>query len=449
MFVGGFGAATPQAGTGGGIFGAAATPGGAATPGTSFFGANTPGTNRPGFTTSTPAPGALGQGGFGSATPFGATPAGATTPGQGLFGKTNTTSAFGAGTATAPAFGAGATTTPGFGTSATGFGAGSANRTGGSSLFGGGGGFGTGLGAGSGTAGFGGQGQGGGMFGASTSGGFMQGGANAGPQQVPGVWQQAEQIKAYFSTNSPHCQFRHYFYNMVHPNDVQFYGRPNNHDETLWNQAQRDNPDPTCMVPALAVGFDDLKKRLQLQEEANQAHRLKLEASDFPTYSCEMTKKIQDMERAHHLETTIKLAERKRKYVQLAHTVIRLMKSVQVLRNLGYSVRQEEESLRVRLESMATQLRNPAQFRGRVGEIASQLAMLKDARASAAAASAAGMGGELGDNVVLDEGTLKLLYKVLAEQHTGLSHLTDVIQTDMKDISIMEAGYPEAGAFRG
>jgi len=36
---------------------------------------------------------------------------------------------------------------------------------------------------------------------------------------------------------------------MVHPSEVQYYARPAPQDEALWQQAQRDNPDPTWYGP--------------------------------------------------------------------------------------------------------------------------------------------------------------------------------------------------------
>lgn len=39
---------------------------------------------------------------------------------------------------------------------------------------------------------------------------------------------------------------QHFFYNLVDPNQVQFYGRPQNAtNEALWQKAVRENPDPS------------------------------------------------------------------------------------------------------------------------------------------------------------------------------------------------------------
>ncbi|RKP24616.1 hypothetical protein SYNPS1DRAFT_4475, partial [Syncephalis pseudoplumigaleata] len=67
--------------------------------------------------------------------------------------------------------------------------------------------------------------------------------------------EQLESLKVAWDTTSPLCQLQHYLYNLVHPSEVHLYQCPPNQNETLWRQAQRDNPDPSCLVPVLAVGF--------------------------------------------------------------------------------------------------------------------------------------------------------------------------------------------------
>ncbi|KAJ1558846.1 hypothetical protein HK096_002259 [Nowakowskiella sp. JEL0078] len=205
-------------------------------------------------------------------------------------------------------------------------------------------------------------------------GGLFPGQANTQPHIV----QLMEQIKMNWNPESPYCHFRHYFYNMVHPNEAKYYVKPQNHDETLWLQAMNDNPDPSCMVPALAIGFGDIKKRMEQQEAFNLAHKAKLQ---------EIRERLDKIERDRHLETAMKLKEFQRRHMQLAARVLLLMKKIQILRNLGYSIRAEEESLRVRLEAMSLQLKKPSQFRGRISELVAQVQMLKESGGLAASAS--------------------------------------------------------------
>ncbi|KAJ3080147.1 hypothetical protein HK102_003266 [Quaeritorhiza haematococci] len=221
---------------------------------------------------------------------------------------------------------------------------------------------------------------------------------------------------------------QHYFYNIVHPSEVHLYTRPPDQDEALWNQAMMDNPDPSCMVPVLAVGFDDIKKRMEEQDKQNAVHKFKLEEARI---------QLEKIQRKHHLDTTVKLDEYKRRHAELSHRVLQLIKKVEVLRNKGYSIRADEETLKVRLEAMALQLKKPSQFRGRINELWAQLQQLKESRRLANAAMA-GVEYE-----VADEESLRMIYQAMADMQAGLSHLTDIVKTDQKDTEILWRGYHE------
>lgn len=82
---------------------------------------------------------------------------------------------------------------------------------------------------------------------------------------------------------------------MVDPQQVPFYGRPPNMADSLWEKAQKENPDPRwcvvqdivltfqvdvfslSMVPALALGIGDVQKRVEAQAKTSEAHKAKLE----------------------------------------------------------------------------------------------------------------------------------------------------------------------------
>ena len=83
---------------------------------------------------------------------------------------------------------------------------------------------------------------------------------------------------------------------MVDPQQVPFYARPPNMADSLWEKAQKENPDPRwyvienhiallsqadtpslSMVPALALGIGDIQKRVEAQAKTSEAHKAKLE----------------------------------------------------------------------------------------------------------------------------------------------------------------------------
>ncbi|KAG4104639.1 hypothetical protein H8356DRAFT_979811 [Neocallimastix lanati (nom. inval.)] len=334
-----------------------------------------------------------------------------------------------------------------------------------------------------------------GLFGSNTTTGF---GGMSQQQQFMGI-QQAQQhtstvadelrkIQEYWNPQSPNCQFKHYFYNMVHPSDVSRYVKPPNDDEGLWRQAQKNNPDSSCMVPALAIGFDGIKKRMAEQSKQTNAHEAKLK---------ELSDKVEKLRQKHLLETTGKLEEYRRRHLNLAHRTLKIMKQVYILKNRGYSIRPEEETLKVRLENLSTSLRKSSQFRGRIEELWAHLQMIRDHPgtswynlASTSSninnnnnttlngnisnninkLSSTGKGnsnlttmnnnsnlGSSGTNInngeinsqpgryVIDEEGLQTIHKILTEHQHGLSILTDYVKKNSKEIEDMYRGYHEPG----
>ncbi|KAG0317672.1 hypothetical protein BGZ97_005050 [Linnemannia gamsii] len=244
--------------------------------------------------------------------------------------------------------------------------------------------------------------------------------------QIP-VWQRLMDIKNAWDSNHPNCRFKHFFYNFVHPDDVNKYGPPPNVELYDWNQALQECPDRECMVPALAVGFEDLKKRMETQNDMTEMQRIKLE---------EIEAKMSQIMQFHMLQTANKVREFKRRHIQLAQRVLTLMKRVQILRNRGVPLRADEEVLRVRLENALEQLRNPAHFRGKITELWAQLQILKDSKRLHPA----------GNYEVSDEAQLEGISKVLQDHQAGLHQMTMVLQQDMQDIETLQRKLEEMGS---
>ncbi|KAF9953056.1 hypothetical protein BGZ70_000381 [Mortierella alpina] len=244
--------------------------------------------------------------------------------------------------------------------------------------------------------------------------------------QIP-VWQNLLYIKNAWDPTHPNCQFKHFFYNFVHPDDVNKYGPPPNVDVYEWRQALEECPDRECMVPALAVGFEDLKKRMECQNDMTDMQRIKLD---------EIEVKMNEIMQFHLLQTASKVREFKRRHIQLAQRVLTLMKRVQILRNRGVPIRADEEMLRVRLENALEQLRNPAHFRGKITELWAQIQILKDSKRL----------HPTGSYDVSDEAQLEVIGKVLQDQQAGLQHITAILQQDMQDIETLQRKLEEVAS---
>ncbi|KAJ3007747.1 hypothetical protein HKX48_008957 [Thoreauomyces humboldtii] len=277
----------------------------------------------------------------------------------------------------------------------------------------------------------------GGMFGgqATFGGGFgqpqvQQQQQQQAPPQLVTVADHLQEMAAMWNPDNPRCQFKHYFYNIVHPSEVQSYGPQPTEDFRLYQQAQRDNPDPKCMVPVEAVGFRDIKKRVDMQDMAYRAHKDKLE---------EMRTKLIELQRTHFLETSAKLEEYKRRQAALIAKTLKLMTKVQKIRNRGYSVRAEEEKFKTRLEGMERDLQKPSVFRGRLNEIWAHLQQNKSSKQFSLT------GGVDASYNISDEEQLGLMLQTLTGHQNGLAVLTEVAQQDTKIAGDVLRGYEEAG----
>jgi nuclear pore complex protein Nup54 len=129
------------------------------------------------------------------------------------------------------------------------------------------------------------------------------------------VWHSLALLKSWWDPKSPHCRFKYYFYNVVAPNEVQLYQKPADQDQKAWDKAQEMNPDRTKLVPALAIGFDDVQKRMDEQHKLSEAHSAKL---------AELEAILKNIQRKSQLEIAKKLEEYKRRHMQTAQRVIKV-----------------------------------------------------------------------------------------------------------------------------
>ncbi|CAO3610749.1 unnamed protein product [Cunninghamella echinulata] len=246
-------------------------------------------------------------------------------------------------------------------------------------------------------------------------------------QQQQNVWQQLALIRAHWDPTSPLCQFRHYFYNMVPPNEVHLYVRPSTQDEQLWNEAQKNNPDPTCMVPVLAVGFDDILKRMEIQDQQSELHKNKLE---------EISQRLETVQRNYELGSQARLEEHKRRHIDLTQRLIRLLRLVQTLRYKGFPLNDGEMALQKNFQELASQSNSPDQLFNKMLHLWSQLQSIKKARLQAL--------GQYDENTLctwetLNENDTNRIAKVLADEQQGLSHVINILKKDMEDVETLEA----------
>ncbi|KAK4512736.1 ubiquinol--cytochrome-c reductase subunit 6 [Mucor velutinosus] len=240
------------------------------------------------------------------------------------------------------------------------------------------------------------------------------------------VWHALALLKSWWDPKSPNCRFQHYFYNVVSPQEAHLYQKPADHDQAAWDAAQAANPDRTTRVPALAIGFDDVQKRMDEQHKLSEAHSAKL---------AEIETTIKEIQKKSQLETAVKLDEYKRKHMQAAQRVIKFLKYAQVLRNKGLSITPDEEVMRARLENIQAQLQRSEQFHGKLSQLWAQLQFIKES------------GRKYGkiDGVdewdAVSEENMRGITKILDEQNNGVQHIIEVIETDTAEVDNLRKGW--------
>jgi len=194
---------------------------------------------------------------------------------------------------------------------------------------------------------------------------------------------------------------------------------PSGIDARLWKQAIADNPNPTKLLPVPLVGFKAIQSRITAQEVQNKAHcgRLDTLAQDIEN----LNKKQAD--------TVAALTEAKRKQLELAHRVLRVLVKQEITRKTGFTISQEEEQLRGQLEGLAGELATPTQFKGRLNELLSQVRLQSQASVLAG-----------GEKYTLDQYAVEDIKTVLKDQQNGIQALVQCVKEDLKDLEVMITG---------
>ncbi|XP_061732565.1 nucleoporin p54 isoform X2 [Nerophis ophidion] len=199
-------------------------------------------------------------------------------------------------------------------------------------------------------------------------------------------------------------------------------------DPIIWEQAKVDNPEPEKLIPVPMVGFKELHRRLQIQDQMTKQHQTRVDivANDI----IELQK--------NQATTVAKIAQYKRKLMDLSHRVLQVLIKQEIQRKSGYAIQVDEEHLRVQLDTIQSELNAPTQFKGRLNELMSQIRMQNHFGAVRSE-----------ERYSVDADLLREIKQHLKQQQDGLSHLISVIKDDLEDIKLIEHGLSDSGHMRG
>ncbi|KAK0469240.1 nucleoporin complex subunit 54-domain-containing protein [Desarmillaria tabescens] len=237
--------------------------------------------------------------------------------------------------------------------------------------------------------------------------------------------QKIESIANAWNPSSPQCRFQHYFYNLVEPNQVNMYGRPPNAtNDALWQKAVQENPDPSCLVPVIANGFDDLRQRVDGQSEQATAHKGNIK---------DLQKRLADLQTQHSTNTISRLARFSQTQIQLAQRIMALVQHLHLLIPTVRSsaIRPEEEELFAKIESIEEEVRGgKGKMKAKLDELWAVFGALKAREEGIRERRNAG-------DWKVDEEGLARIAQILSEQQNGLAYLTTILQKNLKDLGVI------------
>ncbi|KAG9354111.1 hypothetical protein JZ751_012235 [Albula glossodonta] len=199
-------------------------------------------------------------------------------------------------------------------------------------------------------------------------------------------------------------------------------------DPIIWEQAKVDNPDPEKLIPVPMVGFKELLRRLKIQDQMTKQHQTRVDI---------ISNDISELQK-NQATTVAKIAQYKRKLMDLSHRVLQVLIKQEIQRKIGYAIQVDEEHLRVQLDTIQSELNAPTQFKGRLNELMSQIRMQNHFGAVRSE-----------ERYSVDSDLLREIKQHLKQQQEGLSHLISVIKDDMEDIKLIEHGLHDSVHVRG
>ena len=213
-------------------------------------------------------------------------------------------------------------------------------------------------------------------------------------------------------------------YNVVSPSDVSRYGRPATMNESLWDAAVANNPDPSRMVPVQANNFDDLLRRSEMQTQRIREHGAVLS---------QIEEGLSQMESAVEGDVTTRLATYRRRHRELARKLLRLASVVdmETARGDRATLTVGEAERRKKVIAIARALAEPAEFKDKLADLV-----------------------ELGESHVLERRARKdveirdvraagAIRNLLGEQLKGIEHLAKVCEKAKRDLDIVTEGVGE------
>lgn len=229
---------------------------------------------------------------------------------------------------------------------------------------------------------------------------------------------QISRIQSAWDRSSPACEFQYYFYNRVPREEAALYVKPPNEDQKRWDEAIAKRPDDS-LVPVLAVGFEDVARRMASQKQQVFAYRTRMH---------EIANKLSELASKNDLSTVTKVHEAQIKHLDITKRILKLAIRLQIIRMRGYALTPDEELLRVRVDRLAAQLKDPSTF-GRMHELWARMVYVREQ-----IKKLEHEGVSLDSDLTISQLDQQLgaVLKALQDQHKTISYVTKLLLDDEK-----------------
>jgi nuclear pore complex protein Nup54 len=230
------------------------------------------------------------------------------------------------------------------------------------------------------------------------------------------IEKQLIEIKNAYDPNSPQSRFHAIFYNRIDPKlTAASYVQHQLASAKMWENAQQNNPDPSSFVPVLAIGFEDIRKRMIAQQDARLALTSAVES---------MQKSVEDMRNVFEANTRGEIEELRHVHEGLAHRLLAVLNRVDCSRAKDAPYSPEEVQYRQRLNSIATSIAGPNGLANRIQEM--------NAVTRARADRFAYDNQQMNTSIQLDPTTSEQIGEFLGTQTSSLEFLTKQLEQQKK-----------------
>lgn len=168
------------------------------------------------------------------------------------------------------------------------------------------------------------------------------------------VPQQISTLVDKWSPESSETLLQTYLYNAANPNFAPFYHPAPGESEKEYETALVKKPEPVdgnTWVPVLVRGFKALGERVEFQAKFVQSMQVRLH---------EMNNSLTAIMNKHSQDLSVRTETAKKQHIAISQRTMRLAVKCQVLRNRGYALDAQEETLRTSLLALQKQVQDPA-----------------------------------------------------------------------------------------